>query len=136
MVNKCNFLRLGREERVAGVMRDWASEQGDTLTLICFLPTALARMVMCALRVRALSPLGWGGAEEGCTDLREERVVFSPQSRGPESSRGLGEAQSQQGKSVGLQAPLREWTAAQCPSRLMSTWGFTTRPGLVQILSS
>lgn len=109
MVNKCNFLRLGREERVAGVMRDQASEQGDTLTLICFLPTALARMGMCALRVRALSPLGWGGggAEEGCTDLREERIVFSPWSRGPESSGGLREAQRQQGKSVVLQAPLR-----------------------------
>lgn len=42
-------------------------------------------------------------AQEGGEDPREERVVFSPQSRGPES---------QQGRSVGLQAPLRECTAA------------------------
>lgn len=90
------------------VMRDWASEQGDTLILICLLPTPPARVGVCAFRVRALSPLGWGRAQDGCADLREERVVFLAQSRVPESSGCLGEAQGQQGRSVGLQEPLRE----------------------------
>lgn len=40
-----------------------------------------------ALRVRALKSLGWGRAQEGCEDLKEEKVVSLPQGRGPESSR-------------------------------------------------